>query len=119
MPLFYVAVVQRDLKGVAKRSCESFCRPGFERRVVVADSISFASSQARKLTHSVAPPLRKRPRSAHLFACKRAHDGSLSLPLFCGFLILLRTPYHSSPFIVFPTLLWYNHPVNPSPEVIL
>ena len=32
----------------------------------------------------VAPPFRKRSRSAHLFACKRAHNGSLSLPTFCG-----------------------------------
>ena len=27
---------------------------------------------------------RKRPRSARLFACKRSHNGSLSLPAFCG-----------------------------------
>ena len=26
---------------------------------------------------------RKKARSARLFACKRAHDGSLSLPPFC------------------------------------
>ena len=28
--------------------------------------------------------IRKRARSARLSACKRAADGSLSLPLFCG-----------------------------------
>ena len=28
---------------------------------------------------------RKKARSAHLFACKRAHNASLSLPLFCEF----------------------------------
>ena len=30
-----------------------------------------------------AAPLRKKSRSAHLFGCKRPHDGSLSLPPFC------------------------------------
>ncbi len=29
--------------------------------------------------------LRKKSRSARLFACKRPHDGSLSLPTFCEF----------------------------------
>ncbi len=27
---------------------------------------------------------RKKSRSARLFSCKRPHDGSLSLPIFCG-----------------------------------
>ena len=27
--------------------------------------------------------IRKKARSAHLFSCKRSHDGSLSLPPFC------------------------------------
>ena len=30
------------------------------------------------------PPSRKRSRSARLFACKRAHNGALSMPTFCG-----------------------------------
>ena len=41
----------------------------------------------RKPSHRLALPLlllRKRSRSARLFACKRAHNGSLSLPTFCG-----------------------------------
>jgi hypothetical protein len=29
-------------------------------------------------------PLRKKSRSVRLLACKRAHNGSLSLPTFCG-----------------------------------
>ena len=33
----------------------------------------------------IVPPLRKKSRSAHLFVCKRTHDGSLSLPTFCGY----------------------------------
>ena len=32
----------------------------------------------------LAPPLRKKSRSRRLFACKRAHNGSGSLPTFCG-----------------------------------
>jgi len=32
---------------------------------------------------SLAPPFRKKSRSAHLFGCKRPHNGSLSLPTFC------------------------------------
>ena len=39
------------------------------------------------LTHAAAPPSRKKSRSARLFACKRAHDGLLSLPTFCGWVI--------------------------------
>ena len=33
---------------------------------------------------SAAAPIRKRSRSVRLFACKRTHNGSLSLPTFCG-----------------------------------
>ena len=53
---------------------------------VVADFVSFATIFFEKssLTHAVAPPSRKRSRSAQLFACKRAHDAALSLPTFCG-----------------------------------
>ena len=36
------------------------------------------------LALSVAPPLRKRSRSARLLGCKRPRNGSLSLPTFCG-----------------------------------
>ena len=41
----------------------------------------------RKRSHPPAPLLllfRKRARSARLFGCKRPHDGSQSLPPFCG-----------------------------------
>ena len=47
----------------------------------------------KKRRHPPAPLLllfRKRPRSARLFACKRAHNGSLSLPTFCGCRALRR-----------------------------
>ena len=37
------------------------------------------------LAHSVAPPHRKKSRSARLFGCKRPRDGTLSLPTFCGY----------------------------------
>ena len=30
-------------------------------------------------------PLRKKSRAAHLLGCKRPRDGSLSLPIFCGY----------------------------------
>ena len=35
-------------------------------------------------------PLRKKSRSAQLFAYKCAHDAELSLPTFCGFVVLLQ-----------------------------
>ena len=53
---------------------------------VVADYVSFATTfllKSHRLTHAVAPPFRKKSRSARLFGCKRPHDGSLSLPTFC------------------------------------
>jgi hypothetical protein len=46
---------------------------------------SFYPYENRRCAHSAAPPSRKKSRSARLFACKRAHDGLLSLPTFCGF----------------------------------
>ena len=36
------------------------------------------------LTHSVAPPFRKKARGSRLCACKRTHDGFVPLPPFCG-----------------------------------
>ena len=49
------------------------------------DFASFRFFCTRKTVISaVIPPLRKKARSAHLFACKRAHVGSLPLPPFCG-----------------------------------
>ena len=42
------------------------------------------SAQEKPSVSAVIPPLRKKARSAHLFACKRAHVGSLPLPPFCG-----------------------------------
>ena len=45
---------------------------------------SFIRYENRRCAHAAAPPFRKRSRSAHLFACKRAHHGALSLPTFCG-----------------------------------
>ena len=48
---------------------------------------SFIPYENRLCAHAAAPPFRKRSRSARLFACKRAHDGALSLPTFCGFLV--------------------------------
>ena len=49
------------------------------------------------LQRSVAAPLRKRSRSVRLFACKRAHDGSLSLPTVCGSARLRRGRQVDSP----------------------
>ena len=55
-----------------------------DRRLVDASYISRAAIFTKSpLTHSAASPHRKRSRSACLFACKRAHDGALSLPTFC------------------------------------
>ena len=41
-------------------------------------------SQKPERAHAAAPPFRKRFRSVRLLACKRAHNGSPSLPTFCG-----------------------------------
>ena len=41
-------------------------------------------SQKPERAHAAAPPFPKRFRSVRLLACKRARDGSLSLPTFCG-----------------------------------
>ena len=41
-------------------------------------------SQKPERAHAAAPPFRKRFRLARLLACKRAHNGSPSLPTFCG-----------------------------------
>ena len=41
--------------------------------------------QNKPSARTLAPPLRKRSRSARLLGCKRPRDGSLSLPTFCGF----------------------------------
>ena len=52
---------------------------------VVADYVSFATTffmKSHRLTHAVAPPFRKKSRSAHLLGYKRPRDGSLSLPTF-------------------------------------
>ena len=52
---------------------------------VAADSIRSAPAiNCRGLAHSVAAPLRKKPRSARLLGCKRPRDGSRSLPPFFG-----------------------------------
>ena len=57
----------------------------FARKRIGASYITRAAIFTKSpLTHSAASPHRKRSRSACLFACKRAHDGSLSLPTFCG-----------------------------------
>ncbi len=48
------------------------------------DSSSIPIFLLKIVISAVIPPLRKKARSAHLFACKRAHVGSLPLPPFCG-----------------------------------
>ena len=55
---------------------------------LVARGLSFRAifiinSSERTSLRSLAPPFRKKSRSARLFGCKRPHDGSLSLPPFC------------------------------------
>ena len=52
--------------------------------LVVADSAPLATAFSPSLALSVAPPLRKRSRQAHLLGCKRPRDGEPSLPTFCG-----------------------------------
>ena len=57
------------------------------RHHVVADYVLFATTflfEKSSLAHAVAPPLRKKSRSARLLGCKRPRDGLLSLPTFCG-----------------------------------
>lgn len=71
------------------KSCnESTLIRGFESlalRHVGASYVSLAPTFFK--SHSALTPLlllfRKKSRSAHLFGCKRPHDGSLSLPIFC------------------------------------
>ena len=36
---------------------------------------------------------RKKSRSANLFGCKRPHDGSLSLPTFCEFIVSYKSSF--------------------------
>ena len=54
--------------------------------LVAADSIRSAPIKFlyRGFAHSVAAPLRKKPRSACLLGCKRPRNGSRSLPPFSG-----------------------------------
>ena len=47
--------------------------------------IFLSATENKPSARSLAPPFRKKSRSAHLFGCKRPHDGSLSLPTFCEF----------------------------------
>ena len=47
--------------------------------------IFLSATENKPSARSLAPPFRKKSRSAHLFGCKRPHDGSLSLTTFCEF----------------------------------
>ena len=63
------------------------CIKGVGITHVAADCISFTAAFLMKSHRSFIPSrllFRKKSRTAHLFACKRAHNGSLSLPTFCG-----------------------------------
>ena len=51
----------------------------------LSHSAPIAARRAVQLAGFASLAYRKRPRSARLFGCKRPHDGSLSLPLFCGY----------------------------------
>ena len=53
--------------------------------------------QKSELTHAAAPPFRKKSRSARLLGCKRPRCGSLSLPTFCGFMLLSILHHKSFP----------------------
>ena len=82
-------VLKKSAKATNKRNKFLLFEVGYEHsHHVVADYVSFATTfllKSHRLTHAVAPPFRKKSRSAHLLGCKRPRDGSLSLPTFCGF----------------------------------
>ena len=74
----------RDLKSREVKLVPVRSRSAAPRRrglCIVRDDFSLKS---HRLTHAVAPPFRKKSRSAHLLGCKRPRDGSLSLPTFRG-----------------------------------
>ena len=54
-------------------------------KVRFAPAYFLSATENKPSARSLAPPFRKKSRSAHLFGCKRPHDGSLSLPTFCEF----------------------------------
>lgn len=61
----------------------------------------------RKISHNTASFLlsRKNARSVHLFACKRTHDGSQSLPPFCEKVPvaqMVQNGLRSIPIFLFP-----------------
>ena len=62
-----------------------FCIPG--RHVETSYARSDFLFHKKSSTCSTVPPFCKKSRSAHLFGCKRLHDGSLSLPTFCGLVL--------------------------------
>ncbi len=54
-------------------------------KVRFAPTYFLSATENKSSARSLAPPFRKKSRSAHLCGCKRPHDGSLSLPTFCEF----------------------------------
>ena len=52
----------------------------------------------KSVTRFTVPPFRKKSRSAHLFGCKRPHNGSLSLTTFCEYDALRFYKLRSAPF---------------------
>ena len=52
-------------------------------KVRFAPTYFLSATENKPSARSLAPPFRKKSRSAHLFGCKRLRDGSLSLPTFC------------------------------------
>ena len=67
--------------------------------ITIPQKVSLSSEQAplspiillrkKSVARSAVLPLRKKSRSAQLFAYKCAHTASLSLPTFCGFFVLI------------------------------
>lgn len=71
------------------------------------DYAPFPIFLCRKISHNTASFLlsRKNARSVHLFACKRTHDGSQSLPPFCEKVPvaqMVQNGLRSIPIFLFP-----------------
>ena len=77
--LFIRNVTARPLRHPLRFASLQRCRRALPARRL--GSFPQATSLQRKIARFPRVPW---SRSVHLFACKRAHDGSLSLPTFCG-----------------------------------
>ena len=78
-------------------------------KVRFAPTYFLPAAENKSSARFLAPPFRKKSRSAHLFDCKRPHDGSLSLPTFCEFERVQLPPPKCRKYF----FMWLRHFVEP------